>query len=57
MKPPATIPVRCPECGARIALGVTRALIVGNTASIYVDRTALDEHMIVHAAEKILEDA
>lgn len=57
MKPPTTVPVRCPECGTTVALPVTRSLIVGNTASLYVDRTPLDEHLVVHAAEKILEGA
>lgn len=57
MKPPTAVPVRCPECGIRIALPVTRSLIVGNTASLYVDRGPLDEHMVVHVAERILEDA
>ena len=57
MKPPTSVPVRCPECGTTVALPVTRSLIVGNTASIYVDRGPLDEHQIAHEAEKILEDA
>lgn len=57
MKPPTSVPVRCPECGITVALPVTRSLIVGNTASIYVDRGPLDEHMVVHAAERVLEGA
>lgn len=55
MTPPTAIPVRCPDCGTRIALPVASCLIVGNTASLYVDRGPLDEHRVVHAAEKILE--
>lgn len=57
VKPQTAVPVRCPDCGITVALPVTRSLIVGNTASIYVDRGPLDEHMVVDEAEKILEGA
>lgn len=57
MKPPTAVPVRCPECGATVALPVTRSLIVGNVASLYVDRGPLDEHMVVDEAERVLEGA
>lgn len=57
MKPPTAVPVTCPECRSKIPLPVTRSLIVGNTASLYVDLGPLDEHLVVHVAEKILEEA
>ena len=57
MKRRTSVPTYCPECGVPVALPVTRSLIVGNTASLYVDRGPLDEHLVVHDAEKILEDA
>lgn len=57
MKPPTAVPVRCPECGLRIALPVASCLTVGNVATVRLDSALLDEHMVVHQAEKILEGA
>ena len=57
MKRQTTVPVRCPECHTTVALPVTRSLIVGNTASLYVDRGPLEEHLVVCEAERLLEGA
>lgn len=52
---PATVPVACPECGAKVPLPVIQTLIIGDTATIRIDGEALEAHMVVCAAERILE--
>ena len=54
---PSAYRVACPECFEPIMLPITQMLIIGNVASLFVDKTPLESHMVIHVAEKILEDA
>lgn len=54
---PTTVPMRCLLCGATVRMPVTQSLIVGDVMQVQVDGTAMEAHMVVCEAERILEAA
>lgn len=53
---PTTVPMHCPTCGATVCLPVTQTLSFDDETRILVDGTAMETHMVVCEAEKIINN-